>query len=1046
MRLSADVYFDDTNLMDIQVMGSMGLTDIDVEAIRAVDGVAKAEAAYSKDVLCEEEGSQKVLHVMTMPETMNQVDIVKGRLPETEDECLIDADFLKESSYEVGDQITFISGNEDELTDSLKQETFTIVGSGTMSYYISYTRGSSTVGNGSISGFAAVTSEAFTLEVYTEIYIAAEDAEKETAFTSGYDDKIDIVIDNVEAITDERCEIRRVDIVDEAQQELNDARQEFEDEKAKADKEIAEAQEELDDAKRQINDAKAELTDGWKQLEDGQNELIKQENELNIKIEEYNDGVKAFQQGEAELEAAEKEYQEQSAGARTQIAAAEKELQSVKDQLDALKVQYDAIMSNPAATAEQLAAAQAILEQWEAGTAELKTQTAALEKQKGELSAAEAQLTDARTELETQGKTLQKAAAQLENGKKQIASAWSEIEENEKLLRESQALLDEKEQELEDGRKEFEEKKQEADEEIAKAEKKLLDAEDEISKIEEAKWYVQDRGSVLPEYSGYGDNADRMRAIGQVFPVLFFLVAALISLTTMTRMVEEQRTQIGTMKALGYGKLPIAGKYMNYALLATLGGSIVGVLIGEKLFPYIIVTAYQMMYEHIPSVLVPYHLSYAVMATAAALVCTLGATWFACYKELRAQPAVLMRPPTPMLGKRVLIERIPLLWRRLTFIWKSTIRNLFRYKKRFFMTVLGIGGCMALMIVGFGLQDSIFEIAEMQYEELEHADATVYLKDDLSNAERQELNDYIAEEAAIAVTSEMYVKSMTLKSEESKSDDVYMYVLNEADEIGEFLTFRDRIGREEYNLPADGVILTEKMADTLEVSVGDTLTIVDKDKGNKEVTIRYICENYMGHNLYMSTELYESLYQRSPYYNGIWMKMSDYDEQKLEAIGEEMLSGDAALSVRYMTDIRAQVDDMLTSLDLVIVVLIISAGMLAFVVLYNLNNINITERKRELATIKVLGFYDGEVAAYVFRENILLTLIGISSGLVLGKLLHQFVIVTVEIDNVMFGRNVKFISYGISSLLTLGFSAFVNFVMYFKLKTIDMIESLKSVE
>lgn len=566
----------------------------------------------------------------------------------------------------------------------------------------------------------------------------------------------------------------------------------------------------------------------------------------------------------------------------------------------------------------------------------------------------------------------------------------------------------------------------------------------EINKIENAQWYVQDR-SALPEYTGFGDNADRIRAIAKVFPILFFIVAALISLTTMTRMVEEQRTQIGTLKALGYGKLSIAGKYLNYALLATVGGSIFGVLFGEKVFPYIIVTAYKIMYTHVPDVVIPYNWEYGIMAAGAAILCTGLATLLACYKELASQPAVLMRPPAPKQGKRVFLERIPFIWKHLSFIWKSTIRNLIRYKKRFFMTVFGIGGCMALMIVGFGLRDSIFAIGKLQYGELQLYDGMVILNTDAEEEDRKEPAKYLSSEKEVSDIMEGYSKRVTI-SKGKEEQEVYLSVPSDLEKNKEFQVFRNRITKKEFELEKNSVILTEKAAQLLDVEKGDKIVLEDKDEKQAELQVTDICENYMEHYLYISPETYREIYGEDMEPNTVYFKMKNFNEKGVKEIGENILDKRGALNVTYTYNIQGQLDDMLESLDIVIVVLIISAGLLAFVVLYNLNNINITERKRELATIKVLGFYDKEVSAYVLRENILLTIIGVVVGIALGSILHRFVIVTVEIDSVMFTRIIENISFVLSAALTCMFSFLVNAVMYFKLKKIDMVESLKSVE
>ena len=692
--------------------------------------------------------------------------------------------------------------------------------------------------------------------------------------------------------------------------------------------------------------------------------------------------------------------------------------------------------------------------------AALLGQEQTLAAQEEELLSAGRQITDGKSQIAAARSQLDSTKSQITDGKAQILSAWALLNEKEDTLNASKAQLASGEQELADGRSKYEQAAKEAEEQITDgqakitdgekqltdARQKIADAKAEIKKIENPKWYVQTREDALTEYQGYGDNADRMRSIGKVFPVLFFLVAALISLTTMTRMVEEQRVQIGTMKALGYGKAAIAGKYIGYALIATLGGSIFGVLAGEKILPFIIIYAYMILYKHLPAILVPYHMSYALQASGIAVACTLIATIASCYKELAAEPAELMRPAAPKQGKRILLERIGIIWKHLNFTWKSTVRNLIRYKKRFFMTIFGIGGCMALMVVGFGLKDCIYEIVSLQYEKVQFYDAATYMSDDISEENRQQLHDYLDQNADIKETIEARMQKTDVKSASGKKT-LYLMVPSDNEKIEDFLSFHSRTNKDEvYSLKKDEVILTEKMASLLNVKVGDELTIEDEDKGDQTVTVGAICENYMSHYLYLSPEKYEELYGVPAEYNTIIYSVKDGKDDQIEKIGTKLLSMDGVLNVSYTSSIEGRLDDMLRSLNLVIVVLIVSAGMLAFVVLYNLNNINITERQRELATLKVLGFYDGEVASYVYRENILLTIIGSVVGMVLGNLLHRYIILTVEVEEAMFGRQIHWQSYLYSFLFTVAFSLFVNWVMFYKLKKIDMVESLKSVE
>ena len=998
MRYSGDAYFDEKNMMDIEVISTLGLTDDDLQAIKDVDGVSAAEGSYSVDVLCSEGDNQIAVHVMSLMPTMNQVQLEEGRLPEAENECAVDVDYLNESSLEIGDEITFSSGSDDDITDTLKTDTFTITGTVSSPNYISFQRGSTTIGNGSLAAFIVVPEDSFSLDVYTEIYAQVDGAKEMTAFTDAYDDRVQEAMDAIGAIQAEREQIRYDEIVDEANEALEDARQQVSDAETELEDGKAQAEAELADARQQLDDAQEEVDSGWQEIESSREQLESSRQQLV-------DSQAEVDQGQEELNA--------------NIDALNQQI----DELNAAKEEYNSLAASGATDDVTMATLNAMYE----------------EIQKGEAAIAQAQ------------DQIDSAKAELESGQDQINSGWDQITAGEQELADAEAKLEEAEAEIADGWEEYYEGEAEAEAEIADGEQKiadakeeLADAENEINDIEMPEWYIYDRSN-LPDYTGYGENADRMRAIGEVFPAIFFLVAALISLTTMTRMVEEQRTQIGTLKALGYERHSIAGKYLGYALLATVSGSVVGILFGEKVFPYIIINAYGIMYQHMNDIVIPYNLEYGLGAAAAALASTLLATVFSCYKELREQAAELMRPPTPKQGQRVMLERVKFIWKRLNFSWKASIRNLVRYKKRLFMTIFGIGGCMALMLVGFGLKDSIFAIVDIQYGEIQLYDGNIILSDDATEEEKSNIITTLEKDSKMAGSTEGILSQITVGNGEEWHD-VYLDVPKNVEEFSEFVVLQDRVTNEKYELDDSGAILTEKMATELDVEPGDTVTIRDENRGDLEVEISAVCENYMSHYLYMTPAYYEKVFGEQPDYNSIFYKTADRITEEAERIGEEALTLPGALSVSYTTDLREQVDNMLGALDEVIVVLIISAGMLAFVVLYNLNNINITERQRELATLKVLGFYNGEVAMYVYRENIVLTVLGAVFGIVLGKFLHGFIIVTVEIESVMFGRNIDLSSFIYGFLLTILFSLLVNGAMYFKLKKINMVESLKSVE
>ena len=818
----------------------------------------------------------------------------------------------------------------------------------------------------------------------------------------------------------------------------------LEEQEAAVSQQIQASEAQIESQRQQLAATRSELESGLAAVEDGLSQLSQKESELNA-------GREQITAGQAEIDAGWIQIQEQEntlAASKAEIEAGEQELEKGQKQLKAAKKKLNKAQKEIDSNAETLAAGQAELDANVAKLNDSEAQYASgLEQYNSgarQIAENEAKLTSGEQEIAENEAKLADGEKEIADNEKKLADGEKEITDNEKKLQDAAKDLKKGEKDLADGKKEYEDAKKDAEDEIAENQQKLNDAKKELEDLEMPEWMVTDRED-LPEYTDYGDNADRLRNIGQVFPVIFFLVAALISLTTMTRMVEEQRTQIGTLKALGYKKSAIAAKYICYAFFATLLGSVLGMLIGEKIIPYIIITAYGIMYHNVANTIsIDYQPGFALIASTASVVCTVGATLFASGKELQETPASLMRPPAPKEGKRVLLERLTFIWKHLSFSWKSTIRNLFRYKKRLIMTVFGIAGSMGLMLVGFGIQDSISDIAAIQYRELQHYDGMVIEDSDATEEEHAELFEYMKENEQIAHCNRVQMTKISAPKGSSNIS-IYLFVPESLSEFAKDVTLKNRITGETYELTDEGAAISEKTASLLGLKVGDMIPL---KKGDKEYKVRVavITENYMSHYLYMTPRVYEQTFGEKPEYENIVFTMQEDCKDDLEMAGSRILANPGALSISYTSSLASQVDRMLSTLDAVILVLIVSAGMLAFVVLYNLNNINITERQRELATLKVLGFYDGEVSQYVLRENVILTVLGIMFGAVFGILIHRYVITTVEVDAVMFGRNIKPLSFLYSGILTSIFSIVVNGVMHFKLKTIDMVESLKSVE
>ena len=758
----------------------------------------------------------------------------------------------------------------------------------------------------------------------------------------------------------------------------------YQDIKTEAEEKIADGEKEIADAEKELADAKDKLTDARKEVEDGKKEIEKNEALLTKNEKKLADSEKELKAGKEELEKGKK-----------QIASTKKELETVK---------------------ANLVAANLPLDQYEAGMQEVEKNEKALNQSEKELKQAE--------------KELKAGKKELEKGKKKLAKAKQELEDGETELTEAE--------------EEFKEKSAEAEVDIADAKKKLKDAKEEVADLEMPEWYVLDRGSVQT-YAEFEQDSMRISAIGNVVPILFFLVAALVCLTTMTRMIGEDRTQIGVLKALGYSRYQISMKYMVYSLSSTFIGSLIGVLVGQKALPYIIMRAYGLLYENIPGFLMPIHPKYTIISFFIAVGCILFATYAACNKSLKEVPAQLMRPVAPKAGKKILLEKIPFLWKCLNFSQKAAIRNLVRYKKRLVMTVFGIGGCMALLLTGFGIQDSIMAIGDLQYGNVQLYDRNILMDKEATEEEKAELIRRIEEDDRI--TDYVLVREAAVDASTDADEVSATFLVAKDTKLFEtFFKFTDRLTGEEYHLDDEGVIIDEKLATLLDVVPGDEITLKEGDEKSYQVKVSAVMQNYFYHYIHMTPSLYEKIHGEEPEYQSIYLEQVERNGKMEAAIREDYMDLSMVSGISFVSDANENISDMLKSMDVLIYVIILAAGMLAFVVLYNLNNINIGERKRELATLKVLGFYDMEVSWYIFRENVMITILGMIAGVFLGIFLHRFVILTVETDILMFSRKIMPMSYLYSVGFTGLFSFLVNGFMHFKMKKIDMIESLKSVE
>ena len=725
-------------------------------------------------------------------------------------------------------------------------------------------------------------------------------------------------------------------------------------------------------------------------------------------------------------------------------------LLSAQQQLEDGWAQYQSGLASYNAGAAKLSAAEQELRE---AKAELDDAKATLDDSLTQLQDGEQELKDSRKELDDGWADYQDGLVQYEDGLKEYQDGKAELEDGKAELRQGiadgQAELDKALRELNDGEaqyadgvREYQDGKAEAERELSDARKKLNDAQREINDIENCQWYILDRNTNVG-FVTFSQDTDRMSSLANLFPLIFFLVAALVCLTTMTRMVEEHRVQIGGLKALGYGKGAIALKYVGYGFSAGLLGGLAGLAVGITLIPWVIYNAWCIMYALPPMELQPQPVICIVAVAAAVAVLTLSAL-ASSLGALRAVPAQLMRPKAPPAGKRVLLERITPLWRRFSFNQKVTLRNLFRYKKRFIMTLVGICGCTALIVTGFGLRDSIFAVMDKQYGELTHYTASVSVADDFSENERRELVDALDNCDDLA---DYLAVSETAVTAESSRYSVSASVVSAADPqaLERFLTFRDRKSGEPVPFEEDSVLISEKTATLLGISPGDTITLTSGGE-RYEVTVTGVVEHYVQHYIYMTDQTYEEVFGEAPERNSYYLRYTDDSEDTADRVALQLVGLSGVTSLTRIATVAASLQSSMEAVDYAVVIVIVAAAALAFVVLYNLTNINITERMRELATLKVLGFYDRELSAYVYRENIILTVLGALVGLFAGKLLHAYLILTVEIDMVMFGRQIGWMSYLLAAVLTIVFSLAVNLAAHKKLKGLSMVESLKTVE
>ena len=1066
MKTSSDKYYDKYNLMDIRLISTLGLTDKDVDDIKNIEGVEGVYPTYSIDVISIYNSTEKVLKVHGLDlnklndkkNYINQLKLIKGRLPQKSGECVLEIPKIKALNYPIGSEISLSSGKDDKLSKSLSKSKYKVVGYVETPYYLSQEKGNSSIGGGVIEGAIMIPESDFKMDTYTEMFLTVKSAKELDTYGDEYSNLVKTVTDKIENMKNKLTTRRYNEVVKKAEDKIqkqedklskakkdfDKGKKEYEENKLKSENEIKEAENKILDASEQIEDGKAQLKNekkrAFEQIEEGKIKLANAETDLKNGQKKYQTALKKFNSNKKTAE--------------SEIKKAESDLEELSNQIDDLKNGNKLIEKQ--LQNEQLSEVErselenklnenlyilSVMQQ------KYKDGTDKLESSKSELLLGEKKLKETKATLEASEKKIANEKTKLKSSEKlaeeKFKKAEEELYQRENQIEEAKLELKENKAKLKTELNKAKKELQEAEEKIADGEEKIKDAKKQIKKIEKPTLYILDRDShqSFVEYEGCANSID---ALAKIFPVFFFAVAALVCLTTMTRMVDEQRINIGTLKGLGYKTSQISKKYILYALIACLTGSILGLAIGFSVFPTVIFFAYGMMYS-IENIVYVFSIPIAIGITSLALIIITLSAYMACRKELKETPAILMRPKAPKSGKRILLERVPFIWNRFSFISKVTVRNIFRYKKRFLMTVLGIAGCTALILTGFGIKDSIEMILTGQYGTLFKYDMSLVIQSDMTDKQIYELRKNLSDIDEINKYEFFSYENGDIKVNNTTKE-ITIVVPENLKKMDKFIHLQDRKTQNPIKLNNKGIVLTEKIARDLGVKAGDEIELINSDDKKVKIKVSNITENYISHYVYISPENYTKLFEKDLDFNRVIGILNNPIVKIEDKLSKKLFDIDTIDGITFNTASKETFHNTIKNLNYVVLIMIISAGALAFVVLYNLTNVNISERIREIATIKVLGFYDKEVSAYIYRENIILTIIGTVVGLGLGTILHKFIMVTVEIQSMMFGRVIDISSYFIAAVLTIVLSLFVNLAMFYKLRNVKMVESLKSVD
>ena len=1001
MKESAYDYLENGKLADIHMKSTLGFTDDDFTEISSVESVETIVKGYSAELIIKgtDENRNVAVYSYNSEDDINRLKLIKGTLPKNANECVVDYLPSKASAFNIGDKITLSPDGEDDISEVLNNTEYTVVGLVQSPIYVTYDRGTATVGDGVMNAYMYIPEANFAYEAYTDLYIRAKELRDINCFSDEYEEKLEPVISQFENIGETRIEVRCNEIVSDAMEEINSERE-------------------------KVDDAMAEYEKGEKAYNTAYEQYSSGLNDYNKMVEEYNQSQQQYEQGLTDLQTA-----------TDNLKRLEETCTTLDNILEEYSNGYTPTLSQT--TVDKLNGIQEVYDLFEIDV-QIKDVLAIYmitSKKDDPHAKEEARLTILETNNNVR-KQCRYAADDINQQVSQSDSGTSILNEAEAQLNMYKEELDKAEEQLNETKAQLDEAKAEIDDGYAK----IAEAEAEVYDFtEDAKCYVFSRSDINPGYASYAEDTERVDNIAKVFPIFFILIAALVCICTMTRMIESQRTEIGTFKALGFGRGAIAAQYIIYAAAASVIGSIVGVCVGLPLIPRVVFGAYEAMYD-IPYIITPFKWDYMIGCLIVSMLCTGLSAFIAARAELIANPAKLMRPKPPKSGKRILLERIPFLWKHFSFTQKVTFRNLLRYKSRFFMTVIGIAGCTGLLVAGFGLQYSMSSIVDKQFGEIFRYDLLAAVDTEADEEDKNQLIDLFNSSQTVLSNMGAYQEAKDVYFGEATVEDCYIFAPDNIDNLEKYITLRERKTGNKLTIPNESAIINEKLAKLLGASVGDEIEIIG---GAEPVRIAGITENYTNHYVFLSKETCMKLFGENDS-NVILINLSrDADKTELSTA---LLANNSVQAVSFTEDGTKKFHDLIESMNMVVILIICFAGALAFVILFNLVTININERTRELATIKVLGFYDGETSAYIYRENVISTIIGILFGLLLGVLLEKFVLDTAEVESVMFNPEIAPYCFVYAAIITAVFAFIVNFTMHFSLKKIDMATSLKAIE